>query len=71
MTWDELFLSIKDKEYCKKLNSFLDSEYANKTIYPPRKDMFNAFKYTPLNIVKVVIIGQDPYPNPNQAMGIA
>lgn len=71
MTWDELFISIKNKEYCKKLNSFLDEEYANKTIYPPRKDMFNAFKYTPLEKVKVVIIGQDPYPNPNQAMGIA
>ena len=41
-----------------------------KTIYPPAKDVFNAFRYTELKDIKVVIIGQDPYHGPNQAHGL-
>ena len=69
--WNKGFEEIAKKDYFIKLTNFLDEEYANKTIYPPRDLIFNAFKLTPLEKVKVVILGQDPYPNPNQAMGLA
>ena len=71
MTWNEVFETIKSKDYAKKLSVFLDEEYANHTIYPKREDMFNAFKYTPLEEVKVVIFGQDPYHEEGQAMGLS
>ena len=70
-TWNEFFKIIKEKEYSKTLNTFLDKEYESNTCYPPRHLMFNAFKLTPLQNVKVVIIGQDPYHEPNQAMGLS
>lgn len=69
--WSEFFKSIKEKDYSKSLRSFLDKEYKNKTVYPPRKLIFNAFQMTPLDKIKVVIIGQDPYHEPNQAMGLS
>lgn len=69
--WEEFFLEIEEKDYYHSLMHFLDEEYSRHTIYPPREDMFNAFKYTPLEKVKVVIIGQDPYHEPFQAMGLA
>ena len=71
MTWNEVFNEISKKEYSKKLNLFLDEEYKNYVIYPKRDDMFNAFKFTPLDQVKVVIFGQDPYHEPGQAMGLS
>ena len=70
-TWTEFFQSIQDQEYCINLHKFLDKEYENNICYPPRKLLFNAFKLTPLNKVKVVIIGQDPYHEPGQAMGLS
>ncbi len=70
MNWNELFEKIKLQEYAKTLKLFLDEEYKNKIIYPPRKEMFNAFKYCPIDKLKVVIIGQDPYHEPHQAMGL-
>lgn len=71
MEWEDLFKEVKKQEYSRKLNSFLDEEYKTKTIYPPRKLLFNAFSLTPYNKVKVVILGQDPYHEPKQAMGLA
>ena len=71
MEWEDLFKKIKEKDYSKKLNAFLDEEYKNKIVYPPRKLLFNAFNLTPYEGVKVVILGQDPYHEPNQAMGLA
>ena len=71
MTWNEVFESIKSKDYALKLNAFLDEEYKNHVIYPSRDNMFNAFKLTPLENVKVVIFGQDPYHEPGQAMGLS
>lgn len=68
--WDEFFQKIKEKDYSKRLKDFLDKEYANHTIYPPRLLMFNAFNQTSPKEIKVVIIGQDPYHEPNQAMGL-
>ena len=70
-TWSDFFKSIQDKDYSIRLHKFLDQEYSNHICYPPRQLMFNAFKLTPLNKVKVVIIGQDPYHEPGQAMGLS
>lgn len=54
------------------IRAFLKQEYqAGKTIYPPAPLMFNAFDLTPLSKVKVVILGQDPYHGPGQAMGLS
>ena len=71
MTWKEVFEEIKNKDYAIQLSKFLDEEYANHVIYPSRKNMYNAFFYTPLSEVKVVIFGQDPYHEPGQAMGLS
>lgn len=71
MEWNEFFNEIKNKEYFKNLNNFLDEEYKNRIIYPPRDEIYNAFKLCSLSSLKVVIIGQDPYFNKNQAMGLA
>ena len=70
MTWNEVFEQIKSKDYAIRLNKFLDEEYASHKIYPSRENIFNAFKYTPLESVKVVIFGQDPYHEEGQAMGL-
>lgn len=61
-----------EKPYFQKIASFLKQEKkAGKLIYPPGKQIFNAFEFTPLDKVKVVIIGQDPYHNPGQAHGLS
>lgn len=70
-TWNEFFKSIQSKEYSISLHKFLDREYSSNVCYPPRELLFNAFKLTPLDQVKVVIIGQDPYHEPGQAMGLS
>ncbi len=70
-TWNEFFQMIQNEEYSINLHKFLDTEYRKNICYPPRKLLFNAFKLTPLNKVKVVIIGQDPYHEPGQAMGLS
>ena len=60
-----------EQPYMQNLKAFLAEEKAQgKVIYPHSSDWFNAFKYTPLNQVKVVILGQDPYHGPNQAHGL-
>lgn len=53
-----------------KLTKFIHSEYLNKEIFPAPEDLFRAFWLTPLNKVKVVILGQDPYHSPGQAHGL-
>lgn len=70
-SWNELFNELQNKDYCGILHKFLDEEYSTFKCYPPRELVFNAFKLTPLENVKVVIIGQDPYHEINQAMGLA
>lgn len=59
-----------EKPYYQQLENFLHNEYKSETIYPVATDIFNAFHYTPLQKVKVVIFGQDPYHNANQAHGL-
>jgi len=68
--WYELLKQEFDKEYFKKLQAFLKTEYATKTIYPEDKNVFNALNQTKYSNVKVVIIGQDPYINEGQAHGL-
>ena len=70
-TWNDFFEIVNKKDYWQSLKSFWDKEYASKTIYPPRELIFNAFTLTPLDKVKVVVIGQDPYHEKGQAMGLA
>ncbi len=70
-TWNEFFADIKYNEYSVKLRLFLKDEYSKHTCYPPKQLIFNAFQLTPLKDCKVIIFGQDPYHEPNQAMGLA
>lgn len=58
------------KPYYKTLYEFVRQEYNTAQVFPPSDDIFNAFHLTPLNQVKVVIIGQDPYHEPGQAHGL-
>lgn len=63
------------KEYFKQLEfkkmiDFINKEYKTKSIYPNKRMLFNAFNITPYSQVSVVIIGQDPYHNPDQAHGL-
>lgn len=70
-TWTDFILREQSMPYYGQLAAFLRGEYANGACYPPKDLIFNAFKKTPLNKVKVVIIGQDPYHGPGQAMGLS
>lgn len=66
-------IALKDefrKPYYKKLFEVVGSEYQSRVIYPPADDLFNAFHFTPLEQVKVVILGQDPYHEEGQAHGL-
>lgn len=58
-------------EYYLQLRKFLVNEYNTRTIFPPADDIFNAFHYTPLSKVKVLLVGQDPYHNVGQAHGLS
>ena len=69
--WDEILCPAFESDYYQQLREFLKKEYKTKTIYPPMYDIFNALKLTPPTSVKVVLLGQDPYINPNQAHGLA
>ena len=69
--WYELLKEEFGKPYYKKLVNFLEQEYATKTIYPVPEKVFNSINHIKFDDVKVVIIGQDPYHEPNQAHGLS
>jgi uracil-DNA glycosylase len=70
--WGEHLYSEFSKDYMRDLKDFISLELSNKkSIYPQSSDIFNAFNLTPINKVKVVIIGQDPYHGENQAHGLS
>ena len=70
--WKEALEEEFKKDYFKNLVEYLHKEKeSGKVIYPPGSLIFNAFKLTPFNNVKVVILGQDPYHNPGQAHGLS
>lgn len=70
-SWFNLLKCEFEKPYFKQLQSFLDSEYSCYEIYPSQDKIFNAINHVPLEKVKVVIIGQDPYHEPRQAQGLS
>lgn len=71
-TWASILGEEKNKAYFKSILNFLAQEKAaGKTIYPPQEDIFSAFKETPYSLLKVIILGQDPYHGPNQAHGLS
>ena len=70
-SWDLLLEEEYKKDYFKQLMEFVKAEYKLKTIYPKQNEVFNAFRYTSFDDVKVVILGQDPYHGPNQAEGLS
>ena len=69
--WGELLKDEFKKEYFLNLTSFLDKEYKNKKIYPPRDDIFHALEISSYKDTKVVILGQDPYHGEGQAHGLS
>lgn len=70
--WKEFFQQELEKDYMKQLSLFLrEQKQQGLTIYPASSNIFNAFASTPLEQVKVVIIGQDPYHGPDQAHGLS
>lgn len=69
--WDALLAEEFEADYMKNLQQFLAQEYRERVIFPPKDDVFNALRYTPYQDVKVVILGQDPYPGKGQAHGLS
>lgn len=69
-SWAQALKGEFHKEYYKRLFAAVGNEYQTRRIYPPADDIFNAFHLTPLEQVKVVILGQDPYHGEGQAHGL-
>ena len=70
-SWRQRLQPEFDKPYFADLTNFVRQEYAAGPCYPPGSKIFNAFNSTPFDCVKVVILGQDPYHEPGQAMGLS
>ena len=70
MTWTEILAPIKNTEYFTTLWEKVKEEYQTTKCFPPKNQIFRAIELTPFDEVKVVIIGQDPYHNDNQANGL-
>ena len=70
-SWKRYLNAEFDKEYFINLTELVRQEYQNHLCFPPGRQVFNAFNLCPFNDVKVVIIGQDPYHEPGQAMGLS
>ena len=72
LTWHDVLAEEKQQPYfLNTLQTVASERQSGVTIYPPQKDVFNAFRFTELGDVKVVILGQDPYHGPGQAHGLA
>lgn len=71
MTWKEVIALEQEKEYYKKLKAEIDYRYETTTVFPPKEKIFNAFSKTPIENLKVVILGQDPYHGMGQAQGLS
>ncbi len=70
-SWKQALKVEFSKSYWLELTEFVRSEYLSKIVFPPAKKVFNAFNECPLEQVKVVIVGQDPYHGPAQANGLS
>lgn len=69
-SWKQILKKEFEKEYFINLTEFVRNEYNAHKIFPPAHSIFAAFNHTPFNDVKVVILGQDPYHDHNQANGL-
>lgn len=70
-SWKDLLAREAEEPYYKLLETFLERQYNEATVYPEKENIFNALQLTDYNDVKVVILGQDPYHGPNQAHGLS
>lgn len=70
-SWKKALSEIFERDFFQRLVSFLKDEYQINQVFPPGKEIFNAFDHCPLDSVKVVILGQDPYHGPGQAHGLS
>ena len=68
--WDELLKPLFEDEKYLKIREFLKDEYSHRIIYPDMYDLYNCFRFTPVSELKAVLLGQDPYHEPNQAHGL-
>lgn len=69
-SWKDFLKDEFEKDYFKKLIIFVKEEYEKKIVYPEKKNIFRAFDLCNFNDVKVVILGQDPYPGEGEANGL-
>jgi len=69
-SWQTLLAEEFEKPYFQKLAQFVDEERRTQTVFPPEADVFNALRLTPYEEVKVLLLGQDPYHDNNQAHGL-
>ena len=69
--WQSALNNELEKPYFKDLQTYLSKEYTSYTVYPKQEDIFNALEYTPVSKVTVLILGQDPYHDINQAHGLS
>ena len=69
-SWRSALQKEFDQPYFESLMTFVDNAYAASTVFPPENKIFEAFNRTPFDKVKVVILGQDPYHEPDQAQGL-
>ena len=69
--WQPLFAQERAKPYFAELDTFVTAAAAEKTVYPAPENIFAAFRACPASSVRVVILGQDPYHEPGQAMGLS
>ncbi len=69
--WLDVLKPEFSKPYYRQLFQFVQGEYSRAVVYPPADDIFNAFHFTPLSEVKVLLLGQDPYHNEHQAHGMS
>lgn len=70
-TFEKIINEESQQSYFKTLKAFVDREYEEKTVFPPRDEIYSAFRYADYEDIKVVIIGQDPYHELHQANGLA
>lgn len=70
-SWEKVLSDVFEQDFFQRLVSFVKDEYQTHQVFPPGKEIFNAFQYCPLDSVKVVILGQDPYHGPSQAHGLS
>ena len=69
--WMDAMQEEFHQTYYKELYQFVKDEYSSTQVFPPADDIFNAMHFTPLDQVKVLLLGQDPYHNVNQAHGLS